>query len=72
MIDNYIYTFNEDKTCEYNAIGTILKCTYEISEDNLSILYDGETKSYETKYKIDNKKLIITDSYGTKVEYERN
>ena len=68
---NFVYTFNEDKTCEYNAAGTIMKCTYEIDGDNISILYEGNTIASSYEYKIKGKKLIIKDSLGNDVTYIR-
>ena len=69
--NSYIYTFNEDKTCSYNASGTVLKCTYEINGDNISILYKGNTYPFETKYSIENNKLNIKDSFGNDTIYEK-
>ena len=68
---NFVYTFNEDKTCQYNVTGTIMKCTYEIEGENLSILYDGDKIPFETTFKIDGNKLEIADSMGSTVTYEK-
>ena len=70
-LDNFVYTFNEDKTCEYNAAGTIMKCTYETDGDKLSILYDGNTVPFETTYEINGNKLNVKDSLGNDTIYER-
>ena len=67
----FVYTFNEDKTCEYNVSGTIMKCTYETDGDKISILYDGDTIPFETTYSIEGDKLTIEDSMGTSVAYEK-
>ena len=61
------YVFNEDKTCSY--VGK--KCTYAIDNDKLFILYEGNTDPFETTFKIENNKLIIKDSLGSDVVYER-
>ena len=68
---SYVYTFNEDKTCEYNAAGTIMKCTYEIDGENISILYDGSTTAFETTFSIDGNKLNVKDSFGNDTIYEK-
>ena len=66
---SYVYTFNEDKTCEYNAAGTIMKCTYEVDGDKLSILYSDSTASFDTTYEIKDGKLNVKDSMGNDTYY---
>ena len=68
---SYVYTFNEDKTCEYNAAGTIMKCTYTIDGDKISILYDGNTVSFDTTFEITNDKLNVRDSNGKDTFYDK-
>ena len=68
---SFVYTFNEDKTCSYDAVGTIMKCTYKTNGDKLSILYDGDTVSFDTTYKIDGKDLHVKDSFGNDTIYKR-
>lgn len=68
---SYVYTFNEDKTCSYDASGTKMECTYEVDGDNLSILYKGNTAPFKTTYKIDGNKLNIKDSFDNDTIYER-
>ena len=68
---SYVYTFNEDKTCNYSAGGTDMKCTYTIEDDKLSILFDGNTAPFETTFKIENDTLIIKDSFDNDVEYTK-
>ena len=67
--DSFVYTFNSDKTCSYDAAGTKMECTYTIDGDKLSILYKGNTVSFDTTYKIEGNKLIIKDSLDKDVEY---
>jgi uncharacterized lipoprotein YehR (DUF1307 family) len=69
--DSYVYTFNEDKTCNYHALGNDMKCTYTVEDDQLSILYEGNTHPFETTFKIENKTLIIKDSFDNDVEYKK-
>lgn len=66
---SFVYTFNKDKTGEYDVVGKIMKFTYEDDGQQLSILYEGNTEPLVLKYRIDGNKLIITDSFGSDVEY---
>lgn len=68
---SFVYTFNKDKTCSYDAAGTVMKCTYKVDGDKLSILYDGDTVSFDTTYSIDGNKLNVKDSFGQDTIYER-
>ena len=68
---SYIYTFNDDKTCSYDAHGTLMECTYEIDGDKVSILYKGNTSAFETTYYIECDTLHIKDSFGSDVKYEK-
>ncbi len=70
-LSNFEYTFNEDKTCQYDAAGTIMKCTYEIDGDKISILYDGNTEPFETTFEINGDKLNVKDSFGNDTIYEK-
>lgn len=67
----YVYTFNEDKTCQYDASGTIMKCTYETEGDKISILYEGNTLPFETTFSIEGNTLNVKDSLGNDTLYER-
>ena len=69
--DNYVYTFKEDKTGTYDALGNKMEFTYEDKDGKVSILYKGNTVASEYEYKIDGNKLIIKDSFGSDVEYVR-
>ena len=64
---SYEYVFKEDGTGSYAG----RDFTYEIKDDQLSILYKGDTAKYETTYKIEGKTLIIKDSFGSDVKYEK-
>lgn len=68
---SYVYTFNEDKTCSYDAAGTVMECTYETSGDKISILYKDSTVPFETTYSIDGTTLHVKDSFGSDVKYEK-
>ena len=68
---NFVYTFNEDNTCEYDVAGTIMKCTYKVDGENLSILYDGDSAPFETTFEIEENELRIKDSMGSTVTYKK-
>ena len=68
---SYVYTFNNDGTCSYDAAGTLMKCTYKTKGDNLSITYDGSTAAFETTYSIDGNKLNVRDSFGSDTIYTK-
>ena len=68
---SYVYTFNEDKTCSYDASGSLMECTYTIDGDKLSVLYNGNTAPFETTYSIDGNKLNVKDSFGNDTIYEK-
>ncbi|MBO4897120.1 MAG: hypothetical protein J5590_02325 [Clostridia bacterium] len=67
----FIYTFNDDGTGEYDAGGTLMKFTYEIDGENISILYDGNTAPFETTFQIDGDTLNVLDSLGNDTLYEK-
>ena len=67
----FVYTFNEDGTCSYDAVGTIMTCTYMTNEDKLSVTYDENPVAFETTYTIEGDRLNILDSLGTDTFYER-
>lgn len=64
---SFEFVFKEDKTCSYAG----RNCTYTIDGDKLSILYDGDTASFDTTFKIEDNKLTIKDSLGNDVVYTR-
>ena len=68
---SYVYTFNEDKTCSYEAFGTKMECTYEDEGTKVSILYKGNTMASTYEYKIEDDTLTIKDSFGQDVIYKR-
>ena len=67
----FTYTFKEDKTGTYDVNGNIMKFTYETDGDKLSILYDGDTTSFDTTYSIEGNKLNVKDSLGNDTIYIR-
>ena len=69
--NGFVYTFNEDGTGNYNALGATMEFTYTTEGTKLSILYDGTTAPFETEYKIEDNKLTIKDSFDEDVVYNR-
>lgn len=69
--NDYIYTFNEDGTGNYNAAGTDMPFTYKTEGDQISILYDGDTVSFDTKYSVNGTTLNVVDSLGNDTLYEK-
>ena len=67
----YIYTFNDDMTGSYTVYGTAMNFTYEDDGSRVKILYKGNTVPGTYEYRIDGKKLIIKDSFGSDVVYEK-
>lgn len=65
----YVYTFNADKTGNYDAGGSVKNFTYEDKGYKVLIMYDGATMASEFEYRIEENKLIIKDSFGNDVEY---
>ena len=66
-IDNdneYYYIFNNDKTCSYEMIVARLDCTYEVDDNNITILYKGNEKAKTYNYFFEGKTLIIKDDTG--------
>ena len=68
---SFVYTFNKDNTCSYNAAGTIMECTYKIDGKKISISYKGIKESFDTTFSIDGDKLNIKDSFGKDTIYNR-
>jgi len=52
-------------------LGNVMNFTYEADGSKVSILYEGNTAPLELNYRIEENKLIITDSFGADVEYIR-
>ena len=68
----YIYTFNEDGTGTYDVgSDNPMKFTYELSETELSILYDGNTAPTVLEYVLDGDTLNVKDSFGEDTIYKR-
>lgn len=68
----YIYTFNADGTGTYDLGGdTPMVFTYEASDTELSILYDGNTEPMVLEYEINGDVLNVKDSFGSDTLYNR-
>ena len=68
---DYVYTFNEDGTGKYDAAGTIMEFTCTTNGNQISILYTGNTVSFDTEYSIDGDTLNVKDSMGNDTLYEK-
>ena len=71
--DNYDfrYIFNEDGTGRYVYPGSELRFTYEDKGDRIVIVFDGNTVESEFEYRIEDNTLIIKDSFGQDVRYNK-
>ncbi len=67
----FVYTFNEDGTGNYDAMGTVREFTYQTNEDKISILYKGDTVPFESTFTLDGDKLNVKDSLGNDTIYNR-
>ena len=67
----FIYTFKEDGTGEYDAAGTLMPFTYTINGDQISILYEGDTETLDTTFSIDGDTLNVLDSMGNDTLYKK-
>ena len=59
--NEYYYIFKKDKTCSYEMKVARLDCTYEINDNQISILYNGNNKAKTFEFRFDGKYLIIKD-----------
>ncbi len=65
----YTYLFNADGTGTYTVGETVMAFTYEATDTELSILYDGNTSPFKTTYEVDGDRLNIRDSFGSDTIY---
>ena len=68
---DFIYTFEDDGKGNYNAAGKDMPFTYTIDGNKISILYDGDTESFDTTFSIDGDTLNVVDSMGEDTLYEK-
>ena len=66
---NIYYLFNEDGTGAYGFGGSEMVFTYEDDGAALSIQYENSTEPNVFEYKIEDKNLLIQDSFGEFVTY---
>lgn len=67
----FTYKFNKDNTGSYDAFGNERSFKYEDNGTSVKIIYDGDTTGSTYDYRIEGKKLIIKDSFGSEVVYEK-
>lgn len=65
----YSYVFEEGGKGAYVFGETRMEFTYTDNGDSVEILYTGNTESNTYKYKIEDGKLQIEDSFGETVTY---
>ena len=62
--NDYYYIFNDDKTCSYEMTVARLDCTYELDDEKITILYNGNDKPKTYQYRFEDNMLIIKDNTG--------
>ena len=67
---NMVYTFNEDGTGKLTGEEVDISFKYVATDDG-QLTFTTEGASITEKYKIENNKLIINDSYGNEEIYVR-
>ena len=67
----FVFTFNEDGTGNYDAAGTDMPFTYTAEGGKLSIIYEGDTESFDTTYTLSGDKFTMKDSFDEEVVYNR-
>lgn len=65
------YKFNGDNTGSYTFYGDEKKFTYEDKGNKVKISYENTTVPNEFEYSIEDDMLIIKDSFGSDVKYQR-
>ena len=68
----FIYTFNADGSGTYDlGGGSVMNFTYETTDTELSLLYDGNTDPMVLEYEINGDVLNVKDSFGSDTLYNR-
>lgn len=67
------YTFKTETEGEYGVGGYAQGFTYKDNGDSFTIKYDGSDAEMTLKYRLEDgdKKLIVTDSFGSDTVYNR-
>ena len=68
---DFRYVFNDDGTGKYVYSGSEIKFTYEDKGDKVVILFEGNTVESELEYRVDGNSLIIKNSFGQDVKYNK-
>ena len=64
---NYEFVFKEDGSGSYAG----RDFTYEIKDNEISILYKGDSAPFKSTFKIEKDTLIMKDSFGEDVKYDK-
>ena len=68
----FIYTFKEDGTGNYNVAGTIMNFTYNVDGNKISFKYtDEDMETWDTTYSVDGDTLNIKDSNNEDTLYKK-
>lgn len=67
----FIYSFNEDGTGNYNVSGSDMPFKYVLNGKKISIFYDGNDVPFETDFEIKDNILNVKDSIGNDTLYKR-
>ena len=68
----FIYTFQEDGTGEYDSAGTIMKFKYTIDGNKISFKYeDKDMDTLDTTFSIDGDTLNVKDSNNEDILYKK-
>ena len=71
-LSNYVYTFNDDGTGQYDMAGKVLKLTYSTDEGKITLNFLEEGYTPVTlNYILDGDSLNIKDSFGKDTFYVR-
>jgi hypothetical protein len=65
------YIFNSNNTGTYTIFDNTKQLTYEIKDKYIVITYQGDSKSNEIEYSIQDDILTIIDGFGEKITYKK-
>ncbi len=65
------YTFKKNKKGSYTSHGETKEFTYEITNKEVTITYDGTTLSSKYAYVVENDILTIKDNFGANITYKK-
>ena len=69
--EEFYYVFNRDNTCSYQMKKASLSCTYQIDEEKITILFNGESEEKIYSYEIKADILTIKDKTGKENKFKK-